>query len=144
MIRVQLRSERVDYIPEYLMDGVLYISERYSTAVHKCCCGCGEEVVTPLTPTDWSLQLDRGLPTLRPSIGNWSFPCRSHYWITSGHVSWSADMSQAQIEGIRDTDKRHKNAYFASRNRVGPGSNLILHALHALRDVISSWINGKK
>jgi hypothetical protein len=144
MIRTQLRTEQVEYIPEHLAVGVLYVSERYSTAVHKCCCGCGEEVVTPLTPTDWRLRLDRGLPTLRPSVGNWSFPCRSHYWITDGRVSWSTDMSQARIQSLRNKDKNFKAAYFASRNRIGPGPNLILRALYALRDAISSWINGRK
>ena len=44
----------VEFIPEVLDDGVLYISRTYKTAVHKCCCGCGEEVVTPLMPTEWT------------------------------------------------------------------------------------------
>ena len=44
----------VKFVPEPLDDGTLYISE-YGTAVHKCCCGCGSEVVTPLGPTDWKL-----------------------------------------------------------------------------------------
>ncbi len=30
----------------------LYISIPYVTAAHKCPCGCGEEIVTPLSPTD--------------------------------------------------------------------------------------------
>jgi hypothetical protein len=29
----------------------------FRTAAHCCCCGCGEEVVTPFTPTDWSMTL---------------------------------------------------------------------------------------
>jgi hypothetical protein len=39
--------------PRELEPGVLYISMEYATAVHSCCCGCGERVVTPFTPTDW-------------------------------------------------------------------------------------------
>ena len=44
----QIRPESVEFIPEHIEEGVLYISELYRTAVHKCCCGCGQEVVTPL------------------------------------------------------------------------------------------------
>ncbi|RVD67411.1 hypothetical protein EN751_36940, partial [Mesorhizobium sp. M4A.F.Ca.ET.029.04.2.1] len=45
----------VDFIPDELEVGVIYISRRYSTASHLCCCGCGREVVTPLNPAKWRL-----------------------------------------------------------------------------------------
>lgn len=45
-----LAHQFVEEIPEPLADGILYISIPFTTAVHKCCCGCGLEVVTP---TDW-------------------------------------------------------------------------------------------
>ena len=69
----KVRHEFVEFIPSTLNDGVLYISIPYATAVHKCCCGCGEKVVTPLTPTDWSLTFDGLTASLSPSIGNWGF-----------------------------------------------------------------------
>jgi len=34
-------------------------------------------VVTPLSPTGWSLIFDGETVSLYPSIGNWNFPCRS-------------------------------------------------------------------
>jgi len=34
----------------------------------------------------------RGVVSLAPSIGNWSFPCNSHYWITGNEVRWAADV----------------------------------------------------
>lgn len=74
-----LRPSFVEFIPEQLEDGVIYISQRYRTATHRCCCGCGAEVVTPLSPAAWSLEIANEGATLRPSIGNWSLPCRSHY-----------------------------------------------------------------
>jgi hypothetical protein len=80
--RASIRHEFVDLIPDALEDGVLYVSVQYATALHLCCCGCGSEVVTPLSPTDWSLTFDGDTVSLRPSIGNYSFPCRSHYFIT--------------------------------------------------------------
>lgn len=107
----------VEYIPERLEEGVLYISEKYGTAAHKCCCGCGEEVVTPLNPTDWSIKIEGNLVTLDPSIGNWSFACRSHYWIRRGEVIWAASMTQRQIERVRAFDRAKKEAYFRAKNQ---------------------------
>jgi hypothetical protein len=79
----------VEYIPEQLEERTIYISIRFATAVHRCCCGCGREVVTPLSPTGWSLTFDGETISLAPSIGNWSYPCRSHYWIRRDRVVWA-------------------------------------------------------
>ena len=76
-----LAHEFVDYVPNDLKEGTIYVSMQFATAVHKCCCGCGKEVVTPFSPTDWKLTFDGQSITLHPSIGNWSFSCQSHYWI---------------------------------------------------------------
>lgn len=96
-----LRHTFVEFIPESLDDGVLYISLAYATVNHRCCCGCGREVVTPLSPSDWRLIFDGRSISLEPSIGNWSFPCRSHYWITRGQVRWAAQWSREQVEACR-------------------------------------------
>ena len=45
-----LKHEFVEFIPDKLEDGIVYVSIRYATVAHKCCCGCGTEVVTPLAP----------------------------------------------------------------------------------------------
>lgn len=111
-----LRPQFVEFIPERLEDGVLYVSQRYRTATHRCCCGCGEEVVTPLGPTDWSLQITHGALTLHPSIGNWSFRCRSHYWIRNSKVVWAGSMTKKQIESGRALDQRMRDAFFAEGN----------------------------
>ena len=50
-----LTHEFVEFIPDVIEDWKIYVSIDYATAVHKCCCGCGKEVVTPLSPTDWKL-----------------------------------------------------------------------------------------
>ena len=60
------------HIPESLAPGVLYVSMEYATAAHSCCCGCGEEVVTPFTATDWKMTFDGQAISLWPSVGNWS------------------------------------------------------------------------
>ncbi|WP_443070717.1 DUF6527 family protein [Streptomyces sp. NBC_01601] len=86
--------------------GVLYVSIPYRTCGHLCCCGCGHEVVTPLSPAQWSLTYDGESVSLTPSIGNWSLSCRSHYWIRDGRVRWSRRYSAAEIDENRDRDRR--------------------------------------
>lgn len=76
----------VKFMPEVKEEGVLYISLEYGTAIHKCACGCGELTVTPLNPDWWSLEIRNNKVTLRPSIGNFRMPCKSHYWITENKV----------------------------------------------------------
>lgn len=107
----------VDTIPDHLQDGILYICERYGTAAHKCCCGCGEEVITPLGPVDWSVKKEGKTVSLSPSIGNWSFKCRSHYWVRRNRVVWAGGFSQRQIEKVRVRDREEKDAYIAEINR---------------------------
>jgi hypothetical protein len=100
-----LRPEFVQLIPERLDEGVLYVSRRYSTASHLCCCGCGREVVTPLNPAKWHLSEREGTVSLRPSVGNWSFPCKSHYWIDGNRVRWAGAMSAEQIAEVKARDR---------------------------------------
>jgi hypothetical protein len=102
----------VEEIPEDLEPNKLYVSIAYKTAVHKCCCGCGHEVVTPISPTDWELRFNGAAVSLSPSIGNWSFPCKSHYWIDKGRVDWAAKMSDGQIRAVRDLDRRTKDQFY--------------------------------
>ena len=91
MKRHTLTVRYVETIPEDLEEGVLYISKKHHVAIHLCACGCGEQTVTPLDSDGgfgWRLTEAEGGVTLRPSIGNWDFPCRSHYYITNNKVEW--------------------------------------------------------
>lgn len=114
--RRELAHKFVEFIPEQLEEGVLYISVTYATAAHRCFCGCGHEVVTPLSPTDWKLVYDGEAVSLSPSIGNWSIPCRSHYWIQDGHIKWCGEMPVSTIIAGRQRDKRAKAAYYGSES----------------------------
>jgi hypothetical protein len=104
-----LRREQMD-------NGVIYISMEYSTAIHKCACGCGNEVVTPFSPTDWELIFD-GTVSLYPSIGNWSFPCQSHYWITKNRIKWAPKWTKKQIEEGRKQEKFATDQYYRNKKR---------------------------
>jgi hypothetical protein len=107
-----LRHEFVEYIPETLAEGTVYVSIPFATVVHKCVCGCGKEVVTPLTPTDWKLIFDGDTISLDPSIGNWSFDCQSHYWITKNRVRWSYQWTKGEVERSRAQDRLAKRRAF--------------------------------
>ena len=98
---MKLSHKFVKNIPEKLENGVIYISMEYSTAIHKCCCGCGDEVVTPFSPTSWKLVFDGKTISLYPSIGNWSFECQSHYWIINNEVKWEPKWNRKKIERER-------------------------------------------
>jgi hypothetical protein len=107
-----LTHEFVEYMPDQLKDGILYVSVAFATVAHKCCCGCGREVVTPLSPTDWKLIFDGHSISLDPSIGNWNFPCKSHYWIRDGNVRWVGTWTQEEIDAGRLADRLTKEKHF--------------------------------
>ena len=79
----------VKAVPSSMEEGILYISS-YGSAIHRCFCGCGSVVVTPLGPAQWHIAKEGETVTLRPSIGSWNLPCQSHYFITSNKVEWLA------------------------------------------------------
>ena len=101
MRRNEIAFEFVEFIPRELEEGKLYVSTSYATAVHRCCCGCGSKITTPLAPSEWKLTFDGETVSLTPSIGNWSFPCQSHYWIRRNSIDWAGPMSPEQIAEVR-------------------------------------------
>lgn len=115
---MRLEHKFVEFIPRDLEEGVLYISIRFSTAVHKCACGCGIKTVTPISPTDWKLSFNGKYVSLYPSIGNWQFPCRSHYWITENKVRWSDKWNERDIKANRQQSNLAKNKYFDSQRKA--------------------------
>lgn len=98
--------------PDRLEEGVLYISVEFSNTAHRCMCGCGQEVYAPLSPRDWTMIFDGETASLDPSIGNWSFPCRSHYWLEQGRVSWATLWSPVEIERGRALDRFRKSRHY--------------------------------
>lgn len=105
--------------PEQLETGKLYVSMEFASVAHLCACGCGSEVVTPLSPIDWRLSFDGVAVTLEPSIGNWRLPCRLHYVIRRNRIAWASDMSDDHIEFGRQRDRLAKQRYH-QRSNVPP------------------------
>lgn len=139
-----LTHEFVEFIPDQLSDRTVYVSIPYATVVHKCCCGCGHEVVTPLSPTDWQLTFDGISVSLNPSVGNWSFPCQSHYWIRKNKVEWSTQMSPKQIEGVRHADRLNKERYFDEADQNQKEANSAATEPAVTRSSTGWWAGIKK
>lgn len=111
---IELAYAFVEFIPDELTERTLYISITYCTVVHKCCCGCGREVVTPLSPTAWRLTFDGKTVSLYPSIGSWSLPCQSHYCIKKNKVIWAGKWTEKEIARGRAQEANAKKRYYAS------------------------------
>lgn len=124
-----LEHSFVRNVPRELDPGVLYISMDYATAVHSCCCGCGDRVVTPLTPTDWRMTFDGESISLYPSVGNWNQKCRSHYVIQRSRVLNAGPWSQTQIDAERMRDVKAKAAHFGAKNGTWPAARQLPESL---------------
>ncbi len=137
----QVQPKFVEFIPEQLEVGVLYISRRYSTASHLCCCGCGLEVVTPLNSAKWRLTERAGSASLAPSVGNWSFPCKSHYWITGNHIRWARAMAPKMIAAVKARDRFDAVELGKLRaGRVRAIAQRTLGVWNKAKGLIKSWL----
>jgi hypothetical protein len=95
----------VDFVPESLEPGVLYISLEFRAVMHSCCCGCGATVSTPLSPAQWNLTYDGETISLAPSVGNGVLPCNSHYWIRENTVHWAPPLAKHQTVASLQRDR---------------------------------------
>ena len=119
MIKIRILEHRfVRSVPRELEPGVLYVSLDYATVMHSCCCGCGEQIVTPLSPTGWRITFDGESISLSPSVGNWYEKCRSHYVIDRGRILEKGQWSRAQIEAEHERDKLAKKEFYKDSDQV--------------------------
>lgn len=139
-----LRHEFVEFIPETIEQGTLYVSMPYATAVHSCCCGCGREVVTPFSPTDWRLTFDGESVSIAPSIGNWSFDCQSHYWIERGRIRWSTQWSKEEIQAGRHQDRAAKALQYGDRSNDAGASQSTPTTKRTWLSIAADWLFGRK
>ena len=151
---VTLEPRFVKAIPRQLEPGVLYVSMEYGTVVHSCCCGCGHEVVTPLTSNDWTLTFNGEHVSLWPSVGNWNLPCRSHYIIKANNVIDAGPWSDKRIQAAIQYEQERKHEYFKIRSDSADQIRMPreLQASvrpedrpknNSLKSKIISWLNGK-
>lgn len=114
----KINHEFVKTIPNQLEANTLYVSLDYSIAVHKCFCGCGNEVTTPLSPTDWKIMFDGKHISLNPSVGSWNLECRSHYWIENNKVYWAEGWSDKRISAAQAYDRGRKENYYKGNGQL--------------------------
>ncbi|BBE24569.1 hypothetical protein MN0502_34520 (plasmid) [Arthrobacter sp. MN05-02] len=100
-----LSPEFVESFPQPMTEGALYVSLMFNSCGHLCCCGCEREVITPLSPAQWSITYNGQDVSLTPSIGSWEIGCKSHYWIRNGSVQWSRQFTMAEIRLNQDRDQ---------------------------------------
>ncbi len=134
MSRTTYTHKFVKAFPERLEEGVLYVSVEFATAAHRCFCGCGSEVYTRFSPTDWSMRFDGQTVTINPSIGNWSFACQSHYILANGRVRWADKWSRERIDLGRAIDRERKDQQFGN-----PQVKPKIVPTNAARDAPHQW-----
>lgn len=87
-----------------------------------------------------SLVFDGATVSLDPSVGNWSFPCRSHYWIRQDRVHWAPKWSPHRISEGRAADREAKHRHMKlntnelAGSRDGQGSKGLVGWLKRLLD----------
>ena len=107
----------VSRVTDNLEPDKLYISLECNVVIHLCACGCGEKVVLPINPEGWKIIYDGESVTLHPSIGNFQFPCRSHYWIKHNKVVW-ADIPQVQTPAPNMTVPRKQSIWQIIKSKL--------------------------
>lgn len=93
------RYQLVDRIPTDMREGVVYHTEEFELAGLLCACGCGHRI-TVLVPDSHQVWDEGGFATIRPSVGVFDAPCKSHYVISAGDVQWLPAFTGAQAARI--------------------------------------------
>lgn len=133
-----MRLELVVDMPQEIEAGILYVSEEYEIACHRCACSCGSLVYSPLGPAEWKFSNDERGPSLRPSIGSWDLPCRSHYWIRNGRVLWAADWSEERVLAGRRQETLRREAIYEGVTSPTLFARLI-RSMNRLWERINRW-----
>jgi len=96
---MKYRYKLVPRIPAQMEAGIVYHTEEFELAGLLCACGCGHRV-TLLVPDSHQVVDDGGYATIRPSVGVFDAPCKSHYVISAGAVQWLPAFTGAQASRI--------------------------------------------
>jgi len=134
---IPVEHEFVEFIPKSLREKRIYISIEYRVVAHLCPCGCGEKIVTPLSPAQWTLLFDGETVSLYPSVGSWDLPCRSHYWIKNDRIRWAKTWSDDKIRRGRESDKN------AVRRHFGADSDLGSLPADTNEEILRKWFDDK-
>ena len=144
-LMAEIEPEFVDTIPSELDDGRLYIALKYRTVTHKCACGCGAEINTPLHPTGWAITYDGAQVSLRPSVGNWGEKCQSHYRIDKNRICWSRTWTREEIlAGRQERFNEIKDYYKTKTDLTGTSDKELNPRKYNLLDMWRNWLGFRK
>lgn len=129
-----MKHKFIEYIPEKIEEGTLYISTEFNVTKHKCPCGCGKEIVTSLSPVGWTLIYNGKTVSLKPSIGNWQHACKSHYFITNNEVVWLSGISDGAIKKVIAKDLQDRDEYYSNDKTIHKVFNFFTKILKRKRD----------
>lgn len=91
--------------------GILYIDCNHRVLSHLCPCGCGEEIILPLSKDfGWIMVFSGDSVSLTPSVGNGQLLCKSHYFIKENRIIWCK-----KIEATTNSSQSHKQQETISR-----------------------------
>lgn len=96
---MKYRYQLVDRIPTQMREGVVYHTQEFELAGVLCACGCSHRI-TLLVPDSHEVWDEGGYATIRPSVGVFDAPCKSHYVISAGDVQWLPAFTGAQAAKI--------------------------------------------
>jgi hypothetical protein len=105
----------VESFPDDLEPSMLYVSMDFASVAHKCACGCGLPIYTPLTPLGWRLIYDGESISLYPSLAHDGAPCRSHYWIQRNTIRWGNALSKEQAQHIHQSTMASLDRFYEQR-----------------------------
>lgn len=114
-MKTSLEHRFIEEIPEFKEEGILYVSIEHCVAIHKCICGCGNDVVTPIDPSAWKLTFNGETISLSPSIGNWNFKCKSHYWISENRIKMASPWIEKKAEKEKNKGWSGFKKYFKGK-----------------------------
>lgn len=113
---MMLETRFVKFIPSQLTEGIIYISYEYNTAIHLCACGCKNKVATAISPIKWSYTYNGESISLSPSIGNWNFDCKSHYWIRDNQIVWAEKWNTSKISKVQENEQIEIDDYYNNKS----------------------------
>lgn len=97
-----IESER---LPPEVGPSEFHYSRRFEMAALACACGCGHRVMLNLLDQH-QLVIERGLPSVTPSILVSDAPCLSHFFIRRGQVVWAQPWSKKTVDRVMQSQVR--------------------------------------
>ena len=110
MKREKVDYKFVEYIPDDLEEGVVYISGEFAVTAHLCCCGCGREVsgvhksatVADIGHGLRSPRVDNLQPDRRQRAGDASSPDPGDSAVVSHHEPFGAAIDVPEVDAARN------------------------------------------